>query len=152
MYKRIILISALSLLFTGCASVPMANGSRSDAAKQFNPPAPGKAGLYVFRDSMLGAALKKDIWVDGDCVGESAPNVFFFREVEGDKEHTLATESEFSPNTLKLYTKAGDNYFVRQYIKLGLFVGGANLEIVDAAQGQAALQKLKLAEGGNCSK
>lgn len=106
----------------------------------------------MFRDSVVGGALKKDIWVDGECVGESAPNVFFYKEVEGDKEHTLATESEFSPNEIKLFTKAGDNYFVRQYIKMGLFVGGANLQVVDSASGQAALQRLKLAEGGKCSK
>ena len=139
------------VLLAGCAAVPMAPESKSSEAKQFSPPPDGEAGLYVFRDSQLGGALKKDIWVDGECLGESASRTFFYRTVAGDKEHTISTESEFSPNNLVLFMKAGVNYFVRQYIKLGLFVGGANLKVVDATEGENAVRELGLAEAGTCS-
>jgi hypothetical protein len=119
MLHKVILISAMSLFFVGCASVPMSNQTLSDAVKKFNPPAEGKSGIYTYRDSVIGAALKKDIWIDGKCVGESAPKVFFFTEVDGDKNHTISTESEFSPNSISIFTKSGINYFVRQYIKMG---------------------------------
>lgn len=62
------------------------------------------------------------------------------------------TESEFSPNDLKLVTRSGNNYFVRQYIKVGVFVGGANLKVVDEEQGRKAVAKLSLARAGTCSK
>ncbi|MGK4868221.1 DUF2846 domain-containing protein, partial [Acinetobacter baumannii] len=39
-----------------------------------------------------------------------------------------------------------------QYIKPGVFVGGANLKLVDDAQGQKAINEYRLAEAGKCSK
>lgn len=131
--KKIAGIVLLSALFTGCASVEMASPEAS--AKAFAAPAPGNAGLYVYRDSALGRSLKKDIRVDGNCLGTSAADVFFHTELESGQTHEISTESEFSPNTLKLMFEAGKNYFVRQYIKLGVFVGGAELEVVPESTG-----------------
>ncbi len=152
MFKKAVFVSALTLLFAGCASVPMSNKSLSENAKQFNQPSQGKSGVYIFRDSVLGGALKKDIWIDGNCIGESAPKVFFFTEVDGDKEHTISTESEFSPNAINILTKGGVNYFIRQYLKMGVFVGGANLEVVEPEKGKEVVQNLQMAESGKCSK
>jgi len=141
-----------ALGMTGCASVDMASTTESQAAKQFAAPSEGHAGVYVFRkDTPVGAALKKDIWIDGECIGESAKGVFFYHQVEGDREHTLATESEFSPNTLVMMLEAGKNYFVEQYLKLGVFVGGANLRQVDENTGKAEVSRLSMAEKGTCS-
>lgn len=149
--KRLILGIALLALLAGCASVKMEDKAASERAKQFAQPSAGRAGLYVYRDSAFGAALKKDIWVDGKCIGESAPNVFFFTEVApGNRK--VSTESEFSPNDLALMVEAGKNYFVRQFIKMGVFVGGAGLESVPEEQGRAAVAKLELAAAGRCSK
>ena len=86
------------LAMTGCASVPMEGMEETSIAKKFNPPVEGNSGLYIYRNSFVGQALKKDVWVDGKCIGETAPDVFFYEEVEGDKFHTISTESEFSPN------------------------------------------------------
>ena len=130
MIKKIVLACAVVTLVTGCASVPMESGEASNQAKKFNAPSQGKAGVYVYRTSGAGTALKKDILIDGNCLGETAPNVFFYDEVAGNVEHTVATESEFSANEIKLVMQAGINYFIRQYIKLGVFVGGAGLEVV----------------------
>jgi hypothetical protein len=130
----------------------MESKEASAKAKQFAQPAPGNSGLYIYRDSFVGKALKKDIWVDGKCVGESASDVFFYTEVAGGKEHVLSTESEFSPNDLSVLVEEGKNYFIRQYIKLGLFVGGAGLESIPEEQGKAAVAKLELATPGTCSK
>lgn len=150
--KKNIFITFLSFFLIGCASVKVENKEAADNLKRFLPPSAGNSGLYIYRDSSLGAALKKDIWVNGKCVGESAPNVFFYTEVKGGKEHVIATESEFSPNEISLLVETGKNYFIRQFIKLGVFVGGAGLEIIPEEQGKAAVQKLDLATSGNCSK
>ncbi len=140
-----------SLLIAGCASVDMATKEESARAKEFNPPRPGNAGVYVYRNSFVGKALKKDIWIDGKCIGESAPDVFFYAEVEGEKTHKIDTESEFSPNTLELMLAAGKNYFIRQFIKMGVFVGGAGLEQVSEEQGKKDIAQLQLAKQGRCS-
>lgn len=44
--------------------------------------------------------------------------------------------------------EAGKNYFVRQSIKTGAFVGGANLKEVSDEQGKADVAKLGLAQWG----
>lgn len=149
--RRLVCAVFMLALFTGCASVKMESKEASAKAKQFAPPESGKSGLYTYRDSFVGKALKKDIWVDGKCIGESAPDVFFYTEVPGG-QHVISTESEFSPNDLSVLVEAGKNYFIRQYIKLGVFVGGAGLELMPEAEGKAAVAKLELATPGTCSK
>ena len=151
MNKKLLSVVAAAFIVTGCASVPMESKEASVKAKQFNPPAEGHSGLYVYRDSFVGQALKKDIWIDGKCIGESAPDVFFYEEVKSGQPHTISTESEFSPNDLTINTLAGTNYFINQYIKLGVFVGGAGLELVDEEKGKNAIMKLELAKQGTCS-
>ncbi|AZZ91829.1 DUF2846 domain-containing protein [Hahella sp. KA22] len=151
MTKNIILICILSLLFSGCASVQMESVEKSDQAKMFNLPKGDSSGIYVYRSGVFGSALKKDVWIDGKCIGETAPNIFFYEEVGCNEQHTVSTESEFSANELVLTTECGKNYFLRQYIKMGVFVGGAGIEQVSEEEGKKEVKSLKLAAKGNCS-
>jgi len=144
---NVVVVLGLSIgvmLFTsGCAvKVPMEPKEISAKAKLFDAPSAGNSGLYVYRLSGVGGRLKKDIFIDSKCLGESAPKVFFYETVKGNQEHTVSTESEFSANNLKIKTESGKNYFVRQYIKMGVFVGGANLKLVDEEEGKKAISKL----------
>ncbi len=100
---------------------------------------------------MFGAAIKKDIWIDGDCVGETAPGIFFYEQVKGGENYKISTESEFSPNALSLAVQPGANYYIEQYMKVGMFVGGANLRLVDADKGMLEVSSLDMAVKGNCS-
>ncbi len=152
MFKPIATIIFASLLFAGCATVPMESMELSNKAKEFNPPSEGHAGLYIFRVAGVGTALKKDVWVDDKCIGETAQDVFFYEEVTGGELHKVSTESEFSPNILEVKTESGEHYFIKQYIKLGVFVGGAKLELVDDEKGREYVSKIKLAKKGKCSK
>lgn len=140
-----------ALFISGCASVDMSSKAESAKAKEFSPPSQGNAGVYIYRDSFAGKSLKKDIWVDGKCIGESAPDVFFYTQVEGGKSHKVDTESEFSPNTLEVMFESGKNYFLRQFIKIGVFVGGAGLEQIPEEQGKKDVAKLEMAKPGKCS-
>jgi len=151
MNKVLTTIAVTALLATGCTSVPMESKERSELAKQYNSPSEGKAGLYVYRSGSFGGALKKDVWLNGKCIGETAPNMFFYEEIEGNTEHKVSTESEFSPNDLLVKTESGKNYFVSQYIKMGVFVGGAGVELVDEEKGKEQISKLDMAIKGKCS-
>ncbi len=142
----------ITILLSGCASVNMASKEASEAAKSFKQPAANQSALYVYRDSFMGRALKKDIFIDDECLGQSAPDVFFYKELKPNQKYKISTESEFSPNDIFLVTQPGTNHFVRQYIKLGVFIGGANFEIVSEETGKEAISKLVMAEPGNCSK
>ncbi len=149
--KSITLIILASLI-VGCASVPMESEEKNKAAKSFNTPSKGNAGLYIYRHGSFGSALTKNIWVNGQCIGASASNVFFYEQVPGDKEHKISTQSEFSPNDLLVKTESGKNYFIKQYIKFGVFVGGAGLELVDENEAKETIKTLNLAKQGTCIK
>ena len=153
MFKKIVFLTMTSVLFAGCASVPTEQAEVSNVLKQVKAPSANNAGLYIYRsNSMVGGALKKDVWVDDECIGETARGTFFYHEVLGNIQHKVSTESEFSPNDLIIDTKAGDNYFVKQYIKPGLIVGGAGLKLVTEAEGKQAISDLDLGIKGKCSK
>lgn len=129
------MLMAALIAITGCASTPMASKEQDAASKTFKAPSPDMAGIYIYRNSSLGKALLKTVSIDKNIIGSTAANTFFHRETSPG-EHTLATQSEFSDNQLQINTEAGKNYFIHQYIKLGVFVGGANLESVTDAEGQ----------------
>ena len=120
---------------TGCASVAMAPKDQDVAAKTFAPPPAEKSGLYIFRNSFVGQALKKILSVDGKPVGQTANQVYFYREISPGS-HTISTESEFSDNSISFLAEGGKNYFARQYIKIGVFIGGAGIEMVSEEDGK----------------
>ena len=149
--KLLLLASVLSIaLFSGCSTVPLEPKEVADQAKSFSAPTDGNAGLYVYRDSFVGQALKKDLFIDNNCLGETANGVFFYESIKGDVDHKVSTESEFSANDISLKTKSGKNYYVKQYIKMGVFVGGAGLEVIDEKEAQQAISKLDMAKKGTC--
>lgn len=137
-----VLLSASVL--AGCASVPMASQQEDAAAKTFSTPAEAKAAIYVYRDSNFGASLKKLVTLDGKPLFQSAPHTYYYEQISPGK-HTLATESEFGDNSLEFTADAGKMYFFRNYIKMGVFVGGANLEEVSDADGKTGVQECSLA-------
>ena len=138
---KTLLLPTILAVVTGCASVPMESADNNLNAKAFPTPEPGKAGLYIYRDSFAGKALKRDIYLDGTCLGPTADKVFFYTQVDGDRTHTISTETEFSHNHLRLDLYAGKNYFVRQTSKVGVFTGGAGLEAVSEAEGKRVISK-----------
>lgn len=139
----------LSCLLIGCSSIPMETAQRDQELKRFPKPPEGKAALYIYRDSFGGQALRKTLSIDGEVIGKSANKVFFY-QVISPGQHRITTESEFGDNELILDASAGINYFIRQYIKMGVFVGGSALELIeDSRQGKSAIFKTKLAKSKN---
>jgi peptide subunit release factor 1 (eRF1) len=146
MFKKypIILLSIVVLL-SSCASVPMASLKDDAKAKEFLNPANDKSGIYIYRNTFVGQALKKNVFIDRLLVGETANKVYFYKKITPGK-HIISTESEFSDNKIELVTKGGINYFIEQYIKMGVFVGGANLKIISEAEGKKAVLECQLAK------
>lgn len=154
--KKSVIVMLLGLSFlTGCITpptVPMMDDALAKKAKMFKAPSHDKAGIYVYRISQFaGSALTKSVWIDKKCIGDTASGVFFYHEVDGNKKHTISTQSEFSPNQLTIDTKGGKLYFVEQFIKMGVFVGGADVELRDPTIGKQEVMKLNMAKIGNCS-
>ncbi len=147
---KLFILSVIIFAISGCSSIPLSSPVESENAKRFSSPNQGKAGLYVYRDSFLGPTLKKDIFLNDKCIGASVANVFFYEEIDGNVDYEVSTESEFSPNKLRFKSETGKNHFIRQYIKVGLVVGGAGLEIVSPETGMSAIRRLNKAANGSC--
>ncbi|WP_386694656.1 DUF2846 domain-containing protein [Lonepinella sp. MS14435] len=145
--KKLLTIFMLcfGLLLTGCATTAMDTVENDLQAKKFDVPMEGNSGIYIYRNSFIGKALKKNLYIDDKLLGQSAPDVYFYKQVKAGS-HKISTESEFSNNNLSLSTESGKNYFIRQYIKVGVFVGGASLEQVPEEQGKIDILKLKRAK------
>lgn len=148
MFRKLLILCFIvsSLSIVGCAKVPMAPVEQDVALKEFNPPSNDNSSIYVYRNCFVGAALKKTVYLDNKAIGESAENVYF-HTLTSPGSHVLSTESEFSENDLPIETEGGKNYFVEQYIKMGVFVGGANLRLVDEETGKKNVLECGLAEG-----
>jgi hypothetical protein len=147
MFKKAILglvIVSIALL-AGCASVPMAPTEQDSALKAFSQPAADKAGLYIFRNTSIGQALRKKVYVDEALLGETANKTYFYKQI-APGQHQVSTESEFGNNTITFQAEGGKNYFARQYIKMGVFVGGANIEMVSEQEGMEEVRKCGLAK------
>jgi hypothetical protein len=140
-----LLTLVLAVYLTGCATVPMASIEDDQLRKQFSVPSEGKAGVYIYRNSNFGSALTKAVYIDDHLVGATAPMTYFFREVPAG-QHKLSTQSEFGNNELILMANPGLNYYVRQYIKMGVFVGGANLELMSEEEGKKGVSECNLAK------
>ena len=145
MTRRILALAALGLL-TACASVRMASPERDLAVKQFSAPPKGKASLYVFRNESLGGAVKMSLQLDGKLLGETASKTFHWVPIAPGK-HTLVGKAE-NESALEFTAKPGQNIFVWQEVKMGLFSAGNRLELVDEERGQSAIAQCELAEAG----
>ena len=84
MFRRMFIgaVVVFVALSSGCASIPMASKEQDTALKQFTRPAGGKAGLYIFRNSFVGQALKKTVSIDGVVIGETAIVGDLFTRIE----------------------------------------------------------------------
>lgn len=151
-----LLIASLSVILSACstsvfyAEVPTDSTEADNALKQFPDPPQGQAGIYVYRNAIVwGGPYVRDVYIDGICLGALGPGYYIYTTAEGNKEHVVSTESEFSPNSIKLYMEADRNYYINQYMRPG-FTYGSELERVTAAEGQEAIKQYPLAARGHC--
>ena len=90
--------------------------------------------------------------VDGYCIGSSAPYVFFYTEVLGDRKHRVSSkfaweETPDPDNHLFIEVKSGMHYFLEQYL-----LGGTGLDLVDEEEGKEKVSKLDMATKGRCGR
>ena len=152
MIKKIVTLSILlsALYLSGCASVPLASKEEDNSQKEFKQPSNDKSGIYIYRKANLGMALKKTIKVNGKEICETADSTYFYLTV-APGQHLLQTESEIGYNDAELNTVGGENYYIKQWLRPGLIVGGAHLSIMDKEQAQKDIQSLKLIDLSRCN-
>lgn len=136
------LVAVAALVVSGCASVPMGDPARDAALKTFTV-AQDKAGIYVYRNESMGAAVKMDVTVDGMHIGQTAAKTYFYKEVTPGK-HVIASTAE-NTDTLEVDLKPGTLAFVWQEVKMGLMYARNKLHLVSEEEGKKGVQETTLA-------
>jgi hypothetical protein len=139
MFVAAVLASSL----VGCASVPMGDAKQDAALKTFSVPA-DKAGVYIYRNESMGAAVKMDVEVDGKAIGQTAANTYLYKEVAPGK-HTVSSKAE-NTDTIEIDAKPGTLTYVWQEVKMGLMYARTKLNLVGEAEGKKGVLETKLAE------
>jgi len=87
--KKMFIAAVLASSLAGCASVPMGDAKQDAALKTFTVPT-DKAGIYIYRNESMGAAVKMDVAVDGTVIGQTAAKTYLYKEVTPGK-HTVSS-------------------------------------------------------------
>lgn len=129
------------LLLSGCASVPMAPLDQDTKAKDFSP-IPNKASLYIYRNESFGAAIPMTVSLNGRALGQTAAQTYFRLNLTPGK-YTVESHAE-NVSTLPLTTEAGQNYFVWQEVKMGMWMARSLLQQTGETTGRAGVMESKL--------
>jgi len=133
---RAIIVGCAMLAIQGCAS----SGPRfSEMPLAQQGPKPDMARIYVYRTTILGAAVQPDVTLNGQAVGTAVPNGFFYLDRPAG-EYKIATETEVE-RTLNLTLEPGQTAYVRLGISMGFFVGHVYPELVENSQGSKEVQE-----------
>lgn len=127
----LIAVSALS----GCAT---AGTKFTLAEKDFPRQDPKLARIYFYRTDWMGRALKPDIHLNDQVIGESVSGTSFFKDVPPG-QYTVETHTEAS-NEVQLLLVAGDVRYVRIDINMGFFVGHPKPKLVPASTAESEIQ------------
>lgn len=141
--KGMFVTAVLAATLAGCASVPMGDAKQDAALKTFTVPA-DKAGLYIYRNESMGAAIKMDVEVDGKAIGQTAANTYLYKEVAPGK-HLVTSKAE-NTDSIEIEAKPGTLNYVWQEVKMGLMYARTKLNLVDEAEGKKGVLETKLAE------
>ncbi|MES2583252.1 MAG: DUF2846 domain-containing protein [Pseudomonadota bacterium] len=141
--KKLLAVAVLALNLVGCATVTMGDAKQDATLKTFTAPK-DKAGVYVFRNETMGAAIKMDVAMDGQPLGQTAANTYLYKEVAPGK-HTFTSKAE-NESTLEIDAKPGTLMYLWQEVKMGFGSARSKLQLVDQAQGQKGVLESKLAE------
>jgi hypothetical protein len=134
--RRAFLLAACVSLMAGCASGPKYTEMKSKipAIKT------GEGRIFIYRDSIFGAAVQPKVMINGVEVGTSQSNGFFYVDrPAGDYKISSSTEVERS---VSFVLAAGESKFIQSSISMGLLVGRINFELVNAAGGETAISGL----------
>jgi hypothetical protein len=131
----------IACLVSGCASVNKAGRDASAQAKTFSP-ITDKAVVYIYRDEILGSAIKLPVTVDGIVVGETGPKSFLELALPPGP-HTITTMGE-KGSSLSLDAQAGQTYYYWQEVKVGMWAARSMLHKVDTEKGQNGVRECEL--------
>jgi hypothetical protein len=125
--------------------VAMASATQSASAEEVSATAasPESKGRVIFfrKGGLFGAAISCAVHENGAKLTSLPPGKFAIVEVEpGIHEYTVASEAK---DTLRLEVEAGETYYAKCNVTMGVMAGRPNLSPSDQATYDAMSAKLK---------
>lgn len=131
---KVIFLFCLGVIFSSCAT----SGAKYAELSPTIPAKPDTGRIFVYRSSVLGAAIQPDVKINGEVVGSSIPNGFFYVD-RSPGAYEIMTSTEVD-RKLSLTLGKEQIRFVRLNISMGFFVGHVYPELVDQATGEKEIQ------------
>jgi len=130
-------LAVLAACLFGCS----ATGPRFSEVSQNLPSLGENEGrIYFYRDSIVGMAVQPEVVVNGQVVGKSQPNSFFFIDrPAGTYRATAQTEAEGS---IDIVLRPKQTAYIRMSIGIGFLVGRPGFARVGETEGRTALPSL----------
>jgi hypothetical protein len=125
-----VLLAIVGAALSGCATGPKF-GDIGGTLPQLKS---DSGRIYIYRTTILGAAIQPDVKLDGQVVGSAKPKGFFYVDC-APGSHQISSSTEVT-RTLSLTLEAGQVRYVRLNISMGFFVGHVYPELVEADQGK----------------
>ena len=136
-YIRVFAILLVSVSLIGCAS-GMKYGEFQTKITSSNP---DTGRIFFYRPSALGAALRPDIVLNNEKVGEAISHGFFYVDRQpGEYQVVTTTEVE---RKLSFILDRGQTRYIRFSTSFGFFVGHVYGELVDPDVGMKEIQDCK---------
>jgi hypothetical protein len=141
--KKLFASAFLIVALVGCASVPMGDEKQDAALKTFLI-APDKSGVYVYRNESIGTAIKMDVILDGQPIGQTAAKTYLYKEITPGK-HSVTSRSE-NTDSLDIEVRPGTLTFIWQEVKMGVLYARTRLHWVGVEEGKKGVLETRLAE------
>ena len=140
--KTVYLTLASLLMAAGCASV------RFEDLPDLPQPVEDKALVFFYRDSSFkGGALTYQVHEEERLIGALRSGTFFYHYSEpGQRTYWGQTTIRQS---LVLDVAAGETYFIKGDISMGVFAGHPRLTVVEPERAKSSIAKLQYAVPGN---
>lgn len=128
----IMLLSACFLV--SCATGPKFTTMQLDMMSKN----PEMGRIFFYRTTTLGAALRPNILLNNEKIGESIARGFFYMDRPAG-EYTVVTSTEVT-RKVSFVLEKGQTRYIRFNVSMGFFVGHVYGELVDES---VALEELK---------
>lgn len=132
---KLFLVLTVLVISGGCATSGL---KFTELAPTISNMAPDAGRIYIYRPSSFGAAVRPDVKLNGEVIGEAVSWGFFYVDRKpGNYEILTSTEVD---RKLSLTLNKGQSRYVRLSIAMGFFVGHVYPELVENEVGEKEIQ------------
>ena len=138
--QRQVLLFVLGFILIACITSCATTGPKYSTAIPSIAALSKEQGRIIFYrpDTIFGAAMKPDIYVDGKKVGESIRGTAFYVDVTPGKHQVKVSAVMYPGETIiDIELQKNETIYVKTYMGGSAYAGRTNVEVVNSAQAKA---------------